>query len=65
MSDVVPILRVADAEASVGWYARPGFEVEWRHQFEPGFPLFVSIRRDRWSLFLFRASLRPGTYPVP
>jgi uncharacterized glyoxalase superfamily protein PhnB len=43
MTEVIPILRVNDAHAAAGFYAVLGFEFEWEHQFEPGFPLFVSI----------------------
>ena len=42
----VPILRVADAEASAKWYARLGFDEQFRHRFEPGMPLYVGIVRD-------------------
>ena len=43
MTEVVPILRVDDARAGAAFYAHLGFRVEWEHQFERGFPLFVSI----------------------
>jgi hypothetical protein len=43
--EVVPVLRVADATRAVAWYARLGFVKEWEHQFEPGFPCFVSVAR--------------------
>ena len=52
MTEVVPVLRVSDAEASADWYRRLGFDVEWRHRFEPGLPLFVAIRREGSRLFL-------------
>ena len=42
----IPILRVSDALASVAWYRRLGFEEDWRHQYEPGFPWFISISTD-------------------
>jgi catechol 2,3-dioxygenase-like lactoylglutathione lyase family enzyme len=42
----VPVLRVADAEASLTWYARLGFEEQFRHRFEPGMPLYVGIVND-------------------
>ena len=45
MEGIVPILHVAEALVSIGWYARLGFEVEWQHAFEPGMPLYVSLRR--------------------
>jgi catechol 2,3-dioxygenase-like lactoylglutathione lyase family enzyme len=60
---VVPFLRVADAEASAEWYARLGFEIEWRHRFEPGLPLFVAISRDGARIFLSEhtGDARPDT----
>ncbi len=48
----VPILRVSDAAASVQWYARLGFEEQFRHRFEPGLPLYVGIARDGAALHL-------------
>lgn len=52
MQDVVPILHVADARASINWYARLGFEVEWEHVLERGQPLYVSLRRGAARLHL-------------
>jgi catechol 2,3-dioxygenase-like lactoylglutathione lyase family enzyme len=49
---VVPVLRVADAARAVRWYNRIGFQKEWDHQFEPGFPWFVSISRGNVRLYL-------------
>lgn len=49
---VVPVLRVADAARAIAWYRRLAFIEEWRHQFEPGFPWFVSIARGDVRLFL-------------
>lgn len=49
---VVPVLRVQDAAAAVAWYARLGFVKEWEHQFEPGFPWFVSIARGNARIYL-------------
>jgi catechol 2,3-dioxygenase-like lactoylglutathione lyase family enzyme len=49
---VVPVLRVEDAARAVAWYARLGFQKEWEHQFEPGFPWFVSVARGRARLYL-------------
>jgi catechol 2,3-dioxygenase-like lactoylglutathione lyase family enzyme len=43
--ETIPILRVSDAGTALEWYRRLGFEEEWTHRFEPGFPAFVSIRR--------------------
>jgi catechol 2,3-dioxygenase-like lactoylglutathione lyase family enzyme len=50
--EAIPILRVADAEASVSWYRRLGFDAEWEHRFEDGMPAFVSIARGGARLFL-------------
>jgi catechol 2,3-dioxygenase-like lactoylglutathione lyase family enzyme len=49
---VIPVLRVADASRAVEWYARLGFEQEWEHQFEPGFPIFACVARGRVRLYL-------------
>jgi catechol 2,3-dioxygenase-like lactoylglutathione lyase family enzyme len=43
--ETVPVLRISDAGAALGWYGRLGFEEEWTHRFEPGLPAFVSVRR--------------------
>lgn len=63
MTRVVPFLRVSDAEASAAWYARLGFTVEWRHRFEPGLPLFISISNDEARIFLSEhtGDARPDT----
>ncbi len=49
---VVPVLRVLDADRSAAWYARLGFTKEWAHQFQPGFPRFVSVARGSVRLYL-------------
>jgi catechol 2,3-dioxygenase-like lactoylglutathione lyase family enzyme len=50
--EVVPVLRVADAARAVEWCERLGFRKEWEHQFEAGFPWFVSIARGDVRLYL-------------
>ena len=50
--EVIPVLRVVDAGLAIKWYEQLGFEKQWEHQFEPGFPLFVSIARGRVRIFL-------------
>lgn len=59
----MPVLRVADAARSVAWYGRLGFIKEWQHQFEPGFPWFVSIARGDVRLYLSEhtGDARPDT----
>jgi catechol 2,3-dioxygenase-like lactoylglutathione lyase family enzyme len=61
--EVVPVLRVEDAGRAVDWYGRLGFEKEWEHQFEPGFPWFVSVARGQVRLYLseHKGDARPNT----
>jgi catechol 2,3-dioxygenase-like lactoylglutathione lyase family enzyme len=61
--EVVPFLRVGDAEASARWYARLGFDVEWRHRFADGLPLFMAIVNDGARIFLSEhtGDAQPGT----
>ncbi|KIX77356.1 glyoxalase superfamily protein [Streptomyces sp. JL4002] len=61
--EVIPTLRVADAEAAVAWYARLGFAKRWEHRFEPGFPAFVEVARGAVRLFLSEhtGDARPDT----
>lgn len=60
---VVPVLYVEDAPRAVAWYGRLGFRKEWEHQFEPGFPWFVSVARGPARLFLseHKGDARPDT----
>ncbi|HXY80136.1 MAG TPA: glyoxalase superfamily protein [Gaiellaceae bacterium] len=60
----MPVLYVEDARRAVGWYERLGFVKEWEHQFEPGFPSFVSVARGRVRLYLseHKGDARPDTF---
>lgn len=50
---VIPQLRITDAQASLRFYVDGlGFSVDWTHQFEPGFPLFMQLTRHGQTLFL-------------
>ena len=49
---ITPILHADDADASEQWYAQLGFEVEYRHQFEPGLPRFDTLRHGDLRIFL-------------
>jgi catechol 2,3-dioxygenase-like lactoylglutathione lyase family enzyme len=62
-TDVVPILRVADAAAAVVWYQRLGFEQEFEHRFEPHLPAYVGIRREGAQIHLSEhpGDATPGT----
>ncbi len=51
-TDVVPVLRVADAAAAVEWYGRLGFEQVFEHRFAPDMPAYVGIKRDEAQLHL-------------
>ena len=48
---------------AVEWYARLGFEKQWEHQFEAGFPWFVSVARGHVRLYLseHKGDTRPDT----
>ena len=52
MTEVVPFLRVADAETSAEWYARLGFSIDWRTRAQPHLPLFVAISSGAGRIFL-------------
>jgi uncharacterized glyoxalase superfamily protein PhnB len=50
---VIPQLRMTDAKRSLPFYTDGlGFTVDWEHQFEPGFPLFVQLTRSEQTIFL-------------
>jgi catechol 2,3-dioxygenase-like lactoylglutathione lyase family enzyme len=59
----VLVLRVVDASRAVVWYERLGFQKEWGHQFERGFPWFVSVARGSVRLYLseHEGDAPPGT----
>ena len=48
----MPVLYVEDAARAIAWYGRLGFIKEWEHQFELGFPWFVSVARGHVRLYL-------------
>jgi len=60
MEGLAPILHVADARASIGWYARLGFEVESEHAFGADWPLYVRLRRGPSQLHLSEHRLDGG-----
>src|SRR6059058_4772083 len=61
--EVIPVLRVENAGRATAWYGQLGFQKQWEHQFEPGFPYFVSIARGRVRIYLseHEGDARPNT----
>jgi catechol 2,3-dioxygenase-like lactoylglutathione lyase family enzyme len=61
--EVVPVLYVENVARAVAWYGRLDFVKEWEHQFEPGFPWFVSVARGTVRLYLseHQGDARPDT----
>jgi catechol 2,3-dioxygenase-like lactoylglutathione lyase family enzyme len=50
---VIPQLRITSARNSLQFYVGGlGFTVDWQHQFEPGFPLFLQVTRSGQTIFL-------------
>jgi catechol 2,3-dioxygenase-like lactoylglutathione lyase family enzyme len=50
---VVPQFRITDAQQSIPFYVDGlGFEIDWQHQYEPGFPLFMQLTRAGQTIFL-------------
>ena len=46
-TQVIPVLRIFDyakaIEFYVGWL---GFAIQWEHEFEPGTPKYIEVKRD-------------------
>ncbi|HMO35564.1 MAG TPA: VOC family protein [Gemmatales bacterium] len=50
---VIPQLRITQAQKTLPFYVDLlGFVMDWKHQFEPGFPLFVQLSRGEQTIFL-------------
>ena len=50
---VIPQLRMTNAAQSLTFYVDGlGFAVDWKHQFEPGYPLFIQLTRAGQTIFL-------------
>ena len=50
--ELVPIFHVKDGLETAKWYARLGFQLEGQHQFAPGLPLYLFLRRGSIHLHL-------------
>jgi catechol 2,3-dioxygenase-like lactoylglutathione lyase family enzyme len=50
---VIPQLRITNAAKSLAFYVDGlGFAIDWKHQFEPGYPLFFQITRAGQTIYL-------------
>lgn len=54
---LVPVLKVADTERSVAWYARLGFSKQFERRYSEEFPGYVALSRGELGLHL---SEHPG-----
>ena len=53
MQKVTPALKITDYEKSIYFYIEGlGFQIDWEHRFEPGFPVFMQITRDEFTIYL-------------
>lgn len=61
--ELVPIFRVKNGLETAKWYARLGFQFEGQHQFAPGLPLYLFLRRGDVHLHLseHKGDARPNT----
>ncbi len=49
----IPILRIFDVAKAKEFYIDwLGFTIEWEHQFEPGTPYYIGIKKDNIQLHL-------------
>ncbi|MGD9855295.1 MAG: bleomycin resistance protein [Planctomycetaceae bacterium] len=50
---VIPQFRITHADRSISFYVNGlGFQIDWEHRFEPGFPVFMQLTRRGQSIFL-------------
>ena len=49
---LVPILKVVDADRSAEWYARLGFSKEFEHRYSEQFPAYVGVARGDLAIHL-------------
>ncbi len=49
---LVPILKVSDADVATDWYARLGFEKAFEHRYSEDFPAYVGLSRGDVALHL-------------
>jgi catechol 2,3-dioxygenase-like lactoylglutathione lyase family enzyme len=50
---VIPQFRITNAAKSLAFYVDGlGFAIDWKHQFESGYPMFFQITRASQTIFL-------------
>ncbi len=49
---LVPILKVSDADQAAQWYGRLGFVKDFEHRYSEEFPAYVGVVRDGMALHL-------------
>ena len=50
---VTPQFRITNVRRSLAFYVDGlGFQVDWEHRFEPGFPVFMQLTRAGQTIFL-------------
>ena len=51
--NIIPVLRIFDVEKAKAFYLDfLGFQLDWTHQFEENFPLYMQISKDQYCLHL-------------
>ena len=56
---VVPVLRVADIDASIHFYECLGFREEWRHQLDASMPRLMGVEQHGLRLMLTEHDVAP------
>ena len=47
--NIIPVLRIFDVEKAKAFYLDfLGFQLDWTHQFEENFPLYMQISKDQY-----------------
>jgi len=53
LQHVIPTLRITDYDESADFYIRRlGFNLDWEHRFDAGYPVFVQISKFGYTLYL-------------
>lgn len=50
---IIPVLRIFDVDKAKNFYLDfLGFKLDWTHQFEENFPLYMQLSKDQYCLHL-------------